>query len=98
MKALFAWDQGSAYYLTNPSVPVETFLVFWYLFVHVCVLAGRHLFVHVCVLACICACRSQKRVSGPLELEVIVSCLMWVLGTEPWSSGGAASAFLCSYF
>lgn len=37
----------------------------------------------------------QKRVSDPLdmELQVIMSCLMWALGTELGSSIKAESAF-----
>ena len=40
------------------------------------------------------ACGVQKRVSNHLELvlQVVVSCLMLVLGTEPESSARAASA------
>ena len=38
----------------------------------------------------------QKRVSGALDLEsqVVVSCLMWVLGTEPRSSSARAASAL----
>jgi hypothetical protein len=38
--------------------------------------------------------RGQKRVLGPLEqdCQVVVSCLMWVLGTELWSSVRATSS------
>jgi len=34
------------------------------------------------------ACGGQKRVLNPLDLElqVVVSCPRWTLGTEPWSS------------
>lgn len=37
----------------------------------------------------ISACRGQKTVSDPLELE------LWMLGFEPGSSGKATSAILC---
>lgn len=36
--------------------------------------------------------RGQKRFSGPLELELLAA--MWVLGTEPMSSGRAAEPSL----
>jgi hypothetical protein len=45
--------------------------------------------VGVCVsLCCVCGLRGQKRTMGPLQLELqaVVSCPMWVLGTELWSS------------
>lgn len=50
-----------------------------------------HLRVHVSVY--VCAHRSQKRVSDPLELEwqAVLSCPMWVLGTKLESFGGAES-------
>lgn len=41
----------------------------------------------------VCALRGQKRASDPLEL--VVSSLMWVLGTELGSSVGAVSALSC---
>lgn len=39
------------------------------------------------------AYRGQRRVSDPLELElqVVVSCLRWMLGTEPMCSARAVS-------
>jgi hypothetical protein len=42
--------------------------------------------------------RGQRRISDLLELELqaIVSCLMWVLGTELGSSAGAAGALSLS--
>ena len=42
---------------------------------------------------CVGAHGDQKRVLDPLELEfqVVVSCLMWVLGTKPRSSARAAN-------
>lgn len=48
------------------------------------------------ISSCVCACalRGLQRVSDPLELElkVVVSHLMWVLETEPRSSGRESSA------
>lgn len=37
--------------------------------------------------------KRQKRVSNPLELELqeAMNCLIWELGSEPWSSVRAAS-------
>lgn len=61
-------------------------------------------FVHVCVSMSIHhrhvdAPEGQKRVLGPLELElefqVALSCPVWVLGTKLWSSGRAVSALDC---
>lgn len=48
----------------------------------------KDLFLLSCVCVCVCACVGQKRVSDPLELElqVAVSCLIWVPGTLPRSS------------
>lgn len=49
------------------------------------------------MFVCVCLCvyvhmsagtfRGQKRPSDALKLELrtVVSCLLWVLGTEPWS-------------
>lgn len=49
------------------------------------------------VYMCTCVfsiCGSQKRALDPFELELqaIVSCLMWLLGTEPVSAARAFSA------
>jgi hypothetical protein len=43
---------------------------------------------------CVCSCLWRQRASDPLELELqaVVSCLMWVLETEPGSSARAVSA------
>jgi hypothetical protein len=43
------------------------------------------------------ACRSQKKVLDPLELELqtVVNSWKWVLGTELKSSGRTASALNC---
>ena len=54
-------------------------------------------FKKICVCVCVCVCGvhgGQKRVSDPLELElqVVVSRLMWVLVTELRSSTRAARA------
>jgi hypothetical protein len=45
----------------------------------------------------VCACRIQKRMLDPLELEllVVVDHQIWVLGTEHRSSGRAVCAFNC---
>lgn len=45
----------------------------------------------------VCAHRSQMRASDPLELEleVVVSPLMWVLGTELGSSARTACILNC---
>ena len=53
-------------------------------------------FVNVCHMSAD-TCRGQKRASEPLELELqmVVSFLMWVLGTELKSSGQAGSALNC---
>jgi hypothetical protein len=46
-----------------------------------------HMYVHVCVLMGLCVlhmCRCLQRPeekSDPLELQALMSCLMWVLGT-----------------
>jgi hypothetical protein len=57
--------------------------------------------MYMCVPECIYVyrvhadiCRGQKKVLGPLELElhVLVSLLTWVLRTLPESSARAASA------
>lgn len=56
------------------------------------------MFPCVCVSVChLCAGtqRSQKRVFVPLELQVVVSCSVWVLGTNLRSCGVAAIAFNC---
>ena len=61
------------------------------------------MYVYVCVSLCVChMCvsihRVQKRPLSPLELELhlVVIDPTWTLGTEPWSSGGAAGALNCS--
>lgn len=57
-------------------------------------------FMNVCMSASMCTIRAgalegQKRVSESLELKLkeAVSCLMWVLGTESWSSTRARMLF-----
>lgn len=52
--------------------------------------------MHVCAYMYVCAlviCRNQERVSDPpeLELQALVGCPIWVLGTELGSSTKAAS-------
>lgn len=37
-------------------------------------------------------CGVQKRALDHLELQAVLSCLMWVLGNEPESSGRAICA------
>lgn len=50
-----------------------------------------------CIMHMSDACRSQKRVSDPLELELQwIQATMCVLGSEPWSSVRAVSALRCS--
>jgi hypothetical protein len=50
----------------------------------------------VCVCVCVCTYRGQRhRVPLELELQAVVSCAAWVLGTELGSSGGAARALHC---
>jgi len=62
----------------------------------------RFLFIHVhafgSILLCLCgAHKGQKRASDLLELElqVVVGCLMWVLGTELRSFARAANTLNC---
>jgi len=58
-----------------------------------------------CVCVCVCVCvyvifftsmQMFKKAKGvntlDLELKTVVSCLTWILGTKPWSSGRAASS------
>lgn len=50
----------------------------------------------MCVCACVCVCPMEvRRGLGHLELklQVVVSCLMWVLEIELGSSARVASAF-----
>jgi hypothetical protein len=62
----------------------------------------------VCVCVCVCVCvgvcahecsthRGPKRMSDPLKLELKVAMrrFIWVLGTEPGSSGRAVRAGNC---
>lgn len=53
----------------------------------------------VCVCSCVCAhlCGDQKMALYVLELElqVVMSCLTWVLGTDLRSTVRAASALKC---
>jgi hypothetical protein len=52
------------------------------------------MYVHVCTYAHVCGTyRGQKRTSDSLELELqaVMSWLMWVQGTEVKPSGGAPS-------
>lgn len=44
---------------------------------------------------CVGACRGQIRVVDSLELELqeVMSCMLWVLGTEFWSSGRTVSSY-----
>lgn len=48
------------------------------------------MYVYTCMFVSMhaSALRSQKRLSDPLELdlEVIVSCLLWVLGPSVWET------------
>ena len=57
---------------------------------YVCVPVHVRVYVHISTEAL----QGQKRALGPLELQVVVSCHV-VLGTEPGSSGRAASALTC---
>lgn len=43
---------------------------------------------------CVCSSGGQKRALEPQELEsqAVVSCLMWVMGSNPGSSGRVACA------
>lgn len=60
----------------------------------------RVLCVHMCAHACVLyVCRGLQRPEGvlnPLELElqVVMSHVMWVLRTKPWSSARRARALL----
>lgn len=59
----------------------------------------------LCVFVYVCVCLylhvgadalgGQKRATNPLELELqaVMSCLTWVLGAEPVSSGRAQAHF-----
>lgn len=74
----------------------------------VCTCVWVYAYVHLCVGICLCAPVSgyvpvyeymgahgrQKRASDLLELELqlVVSQLMWVLNTECWSSAKASTA------
>lgn len=51
----------------------------------------------MCMCLYVGAHRGQKRVLGPLELELQagVNCLMWVLGKEHGVSERAASVLCC---
>jgi len=60
-----------------------------------------HIYVHICLFKlCVCVCAYKHRhpqrvgISGPLELELqtVVSCIMWLLGTELWTFGRAERA------
>ena len=55
--------------------------------------------MYVCIFVYITVgfCGDQKRVLDALELEfqVFVNCLMWALGTEFRSSGGAGRTLHC---
>lgn len=56
--------------------------------------------MYMCDYLCICECRclrGQKRACDPLELELqaIVSCLTWVLGTELRPSARALCILHC---
>lgn len=44
---------------------------------------------------CVCSTHVQKRVLNPVELElqVIGSCLVWLLGIQPQSAEKAANDF-----
>ena len=68
----------------------RTFFVFHYVCVSIC----------VCGYMCVWVYGGQRRMADPLELELqaAVSCLMWVLGIELGSPGGAAHAELSSPF
>ena len=52
----------------------------------------EYMYVHMCVPG---ALRSQKRVLGPLELELWLSASIGVLGTKPGSSAKVISVLNC---
>lgn len=65
----------------------------FYLWVCVCVCVRTLVHVHICFCVCMGSCGGQQTSLDSLELElqVVVSCHMWALGTELGSSGSAAS-------
>lgn len=71
--------------LTDEPFPSPCLLLV-YMYVYMPISMSLH---HVCP----CACRGRRKVSDLLELEmqVVVSCLIWLLVTEPGSSVSTAS-------
>lgn len=59
---------------------------------YMCVCFLEHTSVHPCMPS---VCGGQKKALDALELELqaIMGCLMWVLGTKPRSPAKAASDF-----
>ena len=53
------------------------------MYIPVCVCVCACACVHVCVCVCVCVCvyRSLRKPEGALEVQVAVSCSVWVLGT-----------------
>lgn len=68
------------------------FLIYKVSFYYLCI--GVLVSVSVSNVRCVQdACKGQKRASDPVGLELqVVTCLMWVLGTELWSSERVESA------
>lgn len=58
----------------------------------------KGMYVCLCVSTCVCRCPWEPEgVIRPLELElqVVVSCLTWVLGVEHQAPGRTVSALSC---
>ena len=87
----FSGNFPSARFLANPimapSIKISLFLLsFLCVYVNVCYLFVHH--IHAL------ACGDQKKALEPLELDlqITMSLLVWVLGTEPGSSKRTTNA------
>lgn len=50
--------------------------------------------MHECAcVGVVCTCTMYKSHPLEMELQVVVNCLMWVMGTELWSSEREKSFF-----
>lgn len=51
---------------------------------------GVCLLVYLCVVCIPCALGNQKKTLVPLDMELWLEAIMWVLGIKPRSAGRAA--------
>lgn len=95
MQKIHVSDHGLTVRIYEP--PINSSWVIYLFFSEKC--NFLFIYVSICKFAyvTVCLCEHERRTADApeMELQVVVICLLWVLGTQLRSSGGAGNTFSC---